>query len=201
MGLRATYFAAGLIVAAAGAGLAFEMPFLRDEAVSTASLQAAFSPGDGAAQLIIATIDTARHEILVQAFSFTHRDIAAALRRAHRRGVHVEIVADRRQTLKLQNSMVPELANAGIPVRLDAQHDSAHDKVMIVDAGKPGATLLTGSFNFTFAAHHKNSENVLAVRNEPAIIGAYADNWRRHQRHAQPFRPLGAIGSSTGETP
>lgn len=201
MGLRTVYFAAGLIVAAAGASLAFEMPFLRDEAVSTAAIQAGFSPGDSATQLIIDAIDAARHEILVQAFSFTHRDIAAALRRAHRRGVNVEIVADRRQTLKLQNSMVPDLANAGIPVRLDSQHDSAHDKVMIIDAGKPGATLITGSYNFTFAAQHRNAENVLAVRGQPELVAAYAENWRKHQRHAQPFRPLGVIGGGAAESP
>lgn len=201
MGLRAIYFVAGLIVAAAGAGFALETPFLRDEPATATRLQVAFSPGDGPTQLIIGAIDAARHEILVQAFSFTHREIAAALRRAHRRGVNVEVVADRRQTLKLQNSVVPDLANSGVPVRLDARHDSAHDKVMIIDAGKPGEVVITGSFNFTFAAHHKNSENVLLVRGEPAIIAAYADNWRRHHSHAQPFRPLGAIGSSVSETP
>lgn len=201
MVLRALYFAAGLIVAAAGAGFAFETPFLRDEPATAVSLQAAFSPGDRPTRLIIDAIDAARHEILVQAFSFTHREIAAALRHAHRRGVDVEIVADRRQTLKLQSSVVPALADSGIPVRLDARHDAAHDKVMIIDAGKAGEVVITGSFNFTFAAHHKNSENVLLVRGDPGIIAAYADNWRRHYSHAQPFRPLGAIGGNVGETP
>lgn len=201
MGLRAIYFAVGVIAAAAGAGFAFETPVLREDPATAVSLQVAFSPGDRPTQLIIGAIDAARHEVLVQAFSFTHRDIAAALRRAHRRGVNVEVVADRRQTLKLRNSAVPELANSGISVRLDARHDSAHDKVIIVDAGKPGEAVITGSFNFTFAAHHKNSENVLAVRGQPGIIAAYADNWRRHHGHAQPFRPLGAIGSNVSELP
>jgi phosphatidylserine/phosphatidylglycerophosphate/cardiolipin synthase-like enzyme len=41
-----------------------------------------------------------------------------------------------------------ELANLGIPVKIDAVHVIPHNKIMIIDGG----TVITGSFNFTKAA-------------------------------------------------
>jgi phosphatidylserine/phosphatidylglycerophosphate/cardiolipin synthase-like enzyme len=61
---------------------------------ATGTIEYAFTPRDDAAGLIVRTIDTARSQVLVQAFSFTHRDIADALIRAHRRGLDVQIIAD-----------------------------------------------------------------------------------------------------------
>jgi len=151
------------------------------------TVQVAFTPWDNAEGLIVDGIRRAKHQILVQAFSFTSRTLANALMAAKRRGVDVQIMADREQTFSGEASRIPELVQAGIPVTLDARYQSAHNKVMVIDAGTPDAAVITGSYNWTYAAQYKNAENVLILRHNPDIANAYAANWRRHFADALPY--------------
>jgi phosphatidylserine/phosphatidylglycerophosphate/cardiolipin synthase-like enzyme len=153
----------------------------------TVTAQIAFTPGGDAAGIILDALKSARHRILVQAFSFTHRDIARALIAARARGVDVQVIADAEQTALIENSVIPELAAAGIPVFLDEEHVAAHNKVMVIDEDQPSSTVITGSYNFTFAAQFRNAENLLVLRGGPRIARAYADNWRRHRAHSRPY--------------
>jgi phosphatidylserine/phosphatidylglycerophosphate/cardiolipin synthase-like enzyme len=49
----------------------------------------------------------------------------------------------------------------------------------IIDAKE----IITGSFNFTNAAEHYNSENLLILKNDPALLLKYLKNYQ--QRHDQ----------------
>ncbi|MEO1767156.1 phospholipase D family protein [Thiobacter aerophilum] len=151
-------------------------------------IELAFTPEDNAIHLMVEAIRAARRTIRVQAFSFTSNEIAFALIEAKRRGVDVQVVADAEQTTKLENSRIPLLAEAGIPVWLDDQHSAAHSKVMVIDAGTQAAAVITGSMNFTYAGQFKNAENVLVLRGNPPLADAYAANWQRHRQHARPYR-------------
>jgi phosphatidylserine/phosphatidylglycerophosphate/cardiolipin synthase-like enzyme len=151
------------------------------------SIQVAFTPGDDASGLVVETIKQAKRQILVQAYSFTHREIAEALVAAKRRGLEVVIIADRYQAETLKTSLVAWLAEQGMPVWIDADHAAAHDKVMVLDAGTPQAALITGSFNFTHAAQYRNAENLMVLSGNQALADAYAANWRRHRIHSQRF--------------
>lgn len=152
-----------------------------------ARVEVAFTPGDDIAGKIITAIDRARRQVLVQAFSFTHDDIARALLDAHRRGVEVRLIADREQTENMARGQVPGLARAGLPIWLDGEHQSAHNKVMVIDAGTPAALLITGSFNFTRAAQYKNAENAVFISGNDALIRTYVRNWQSHLKHSQPL--------------
>ena len=76
------------------------------------------------------------------------------------------------------------LVDAGLPVFMDANHSAAHNKVIVVDQGAREAGLVTGSFNFTFAAQNRNAENVLVFHGNPDLIHAFYENWRQHREHA-----------------
>ena len=131
------------------------------------TVELAFTPGDAIDTRIVAVIDAAQREVLVQAFSFTQQRLARALIAAHRRGVAVAVVADRAQTLETPHSAVRDLAAAGVPVWLDGNFAAAHNKVLIADAGLPRATTVTGSYNFTVAAQRRNAENVVDLSRQP----------------------------------
>jgi phosphatidylserine/phosphatidylglycerophosphate/cardiolipin synthase-like enzyme len=156
-------------------------------AAANASVEVAFTPGDDAAGKIVSAISHARRQVLVQAYSFTHDGIAGALLEAHRRGVDVRLIADREQTEQTERGQVPGLARAGVPVWLDGEHQSAHNKIMVIDPGLPSALVITGSYNFTRAAQYKNAENVIFVGNSDSLVQAYVRNWQRHLRHSQPL--------------
>lgn len=151
---------------------------------ATGTIEFAFTPGDDAAGLIVRTVDAARAQILVQAFSFTHREIADALIRAHRRGLDVQVIADRDQTDLIESSAMRHLIEAGLPVFTDADHSAAHNKVIIIDHHAKQPTLITGSFNFTFAAQNRNAENLLVLHGNPDLTRAFFDNWQQHREHA-----------------
>lgn len=154
---------------------------------SSATVKAVFSQQDDVAGQIIDALRQARRQILVQAFSFTHDGIARALIEAHQRGVEVKLIADREQTENMDRGQVPRIAAAGVPVWLDGEHQSAHNKIMVIDAATPAATVITGSFNFTKAAQYKNAENVVFLGNSEKLADAYARNWQSHLVHSRPL--------------
>jgi len=146
--------------------------------------QVAFSPEDDAGALVVDAIQGARSQILVQAYSFTHKRIAEALVAAKRRGLEVLVIVDRHQAETVQTSLVEWLVQHDVPVWIDGDHAAAHNKVMVLDANTPQAVLITGSFNFTHAGQYRNAENLLLLRGNPILAQAYAANWRRHLTHS-----------------
>ena len=133
--------------------------------------QVCFTPGGNCTQKIVQAIDTARKQILVQAYSFTSAPIAKALMLAHRRGIDVKVILDKSQKTQRYTSST-FLTNQGIPTWIDYRVAIAHNKVMILDK----ETVITGSFNFTSAAQNKNAENLLILHNT-ALAKEYAKNW------------------------
>jgi phosphatidylserine/phosphatidylglycerophosphate/cardiolipin synthase-like enzyme len=154
---------------------------------ATGTVEIAFTPGDAVDNLIIAAIDRAQTEVLVHAYSFTHRRIAQALINARRRGVAVAVIADREQARSLPQNVLPQLASGGVEVWLDGNFVAAHNKVIVIDAGSPRATTITGSYNFTLAAQRSNAENIIVLRDNELVADAYRNNWRRLRAAATPW--------------
>ncbi len=138
------------------------------------------SPKGGCTEAIVAELNRARREILVQAYSFTSKPIAEALLAAKGRGVHVDILLDRSNEHEAYTEL-GHLLQQGMHPHIDAQHAIAHNKVMIVDR----SVVLTGSFNFTHQAEHENAENLLILRGNAALVKSYLDSFHDHKAHSQ----------------
>lgn len=151
-------------------------------APANGTIEVAFSPDAGATELVVKAISSAKKSILVAAYSFTSKPIAQALVDAHKRGIDVKIVVDKSQKSARYTSAT-FLANMGIPTRVDSQHAIQHNKFMVID----GAHVETGSFNYTSAAEQRNAENAMIVWNNPKLATIYADNWRVHWEHSEPY--------------
>jgi len=148
--------------------------------------QVCFTPGQDCTTLIVDEISGARASILVQAYSFTSVPILSALKAAHARGVDVEVIVDQTSAKVSKSgshySAATYLTNAGIPVWVDIHVSIAHNKVMVLD----GATVITGSFNFTAAAQHHNAENLLVIR-DPQLAAEYQANWESRRAVSVPY--------------
>ncbi|MGH8604298.1 MAG: phospholipase D-like domain-containing protein, partial [Gammaproteobacteria bacterium] len=118
---------------------------------------------------------------------FTHRDIATALIGARRRGVEVIVIADPQQADRIETSVIDDLAVAKVPVLMDHDHVSAHNKIMVIDSGAPGCAVVTGSYNFTHAAQFKNAENLVVLKGNSPVCEAYEKNWKRHRSHSKKY--------------
>jgi len=141
-----------------------------------------FSPDGGATKAITRQIDQATREVLLQAYLFTSRPIQSALARAQKRGVEVEVILDRQEQKDRKYVAARALKAGGAFVWLDDRHTCAHNKLVIIDR----ETVITGSFNFTYAAESKNAENVLIITSQD-LAGFYTDNFLKHRRHSKKY--------------
>ncbi|MDD5174875.1 MAG: phospholipase D family protein [Sterolibacterium sp.] len=156
----------------------------REPLPAVGSVEYAFTPWDDAEGAILRALQGARREIYVQVYLLTSRALAHALVEAKQRGVTVEILADREMLVKGENSQIPQLAAAGIPIWLEVRYAAAHNKILLIDPHETSSVVITGSYNLTYSAQARNAENLLILRDNPALARAYLDNWRRHRGEA-----------------
>ncbi len=152
--------------------------FSTELSLSSIPTQVYFSPNGGCTEAIVKILKDAKTTILVQAYSFTSEPIAQALIDAYKRGVAVEIIADKSQE-SAKYSMISLLYKENIPVFIDRKHVIAHNKVMIIDS----EVVITGSFNFTTAAEYKNAENLLIIQSKD-LAKEYIKNYNLHRAHS-----------------
>lgn len=141
-----------------------------------------FSPDGGCTEAIVDALKSAKKTVRVQAFLFTSPHIATALIEARKRGLDVAVILDGSQ--RSENRSSDDLMKAaGVPVFVDAVHNIAHNKIIIID----GETVFTGSFNFTKAAETHNAENLLRL-DDPALAARYLSNWNDHKAHSEAYK-------------
>ena len=156
---------------------------------ATGTVEVAFSPDEGSENLVLKVIGSAHTEIRMLSYSFTSAPVARALLAAKKRGVAVHIVADQKNNTSEDHSgkaraALSLLAEAGADVRLIKAYRIHHDKVLIVDA----ETVELGSFNYSDAAAHRNSENVLVNWKNPQLAKVYLEHFARNYRQATPYQ-------------
>lgn len=137
-----------------------------------------FSPKGSATDAIVRLINGAHSSVHLLVYNFTSPGVGAALVAAKKRGVDVELVLDKSVPTE-RSSLLPAMLAAGIPAWVDAKHQIAHNKVVVVD----GAIIETGSFNYTSNAENNNGENALIC---PSKSGAavYEADFQRHKAHS-----------------
>ncbi len=73
-----------------------------------------------------------------------------------------------------------------------------HDKIVVVDPLEPNGFVVTGSHNLGFKASYMNDENLVVIRNNPALIKAYAVHVLDLYEHYR-FRAVQAQRQRDGE--
>ncbi len=150
----------------------------------------AFSPRRGAERLVLKVIAAANTELRVLAYSFSSAPVTAALIATRKRGVDVRVLVDHRNNTSDDRSgkaraALGAMSLAGIQVRTISAYPIHHDKVIVADR----TTTQTGSFNFSAAAAHANSENVLVLWNNPTVAQGYLRHWERNWRQGVDWKP------------
>jgi phosphatidylserine/phosphatidylglycerophosphate/cardiolipin synthase-like enzyme len=102
-------------------------------------------------------IESAESDVRIVTYKFDEKGLRKALIDALERGVRVRLVADAEEARR-RGSHADEIAKRGGEVRL-WKPGKLHAKFTIVDASK----VLTGSFNYTESAQHRNVELLLEL--------------------------------------
>ena len=153
------------------------------KSVSCPVIHSCFTPGQDCTHQITDQISKADHSILVQAYSFTSKDIADELIEAKNRGVKVKVLLDKSQR-KQKYSLLHYIVDAGIPVWIDSKPAIAHNKVMIIDEKE----VITGSFNFTDGAQKRNAENLVFIT-DTKLAKEIIENWESREHQSIPYTP------------
>lgn len=156
---------------------------------ATGAIEVAFSPNEGSDSLVIKVIDSSRSQLRVLAYSFTSAPVTQAMLRAKHRGVDVKLVADYKANVQEDKSgkaraALSALATAGVDVRTIKVYPIHHDKVVVADA----ETVELGSFNYSDAAAHRNSENVMVNWRNPQLAKVYLDHFARNYRQSDAYQ-------------
>lgn len=124
------------------------------------TLELRFLPDDTTAiARIKELIRTAKKTIRVAMFTFTREDLADTLIQAAKRGVHVEVVSDRNQSLKVNKKIIDLLQENGISLALKDTGGLMHHKFMWID----DEILEHGSANWTKAAFKDNDDYIVII--------------------------------------
>lgn len=140
-----------------------------------------FSPAGGAEKAIVECLDAARKEIKIAVYTFTNRELAMAVIRAHERGVKVAVIldgndeSDYSKGFHLQRQGVTVRYSRGLPIpKRKYRFGLMHNKFAVID----DRTVITGSFNWTASAECWNRENVLIV-DDVGLAYRYKEEFER----------------------
>ena len=126
-----------------------------------------FSPGETCLNAIIAAINGTQNSLKICVFTISDDRITRAILQAHRSGIKVKLLTDN-EKLYDKGSDIRELAQAGVPVRVDNTANHMHHKFAIMD----NKSVLTGSYNWTRSAALYNHENLI-ITNEKNIVSDF----------------------------
>lgn len=124
-------------------------------------------------------IQGAKASVDVVAYKFNEGSISKALRQAIDRGVQVRMLVDWDEARR-SDSRVRQLLEAGAEVRA-WRRGKLHAKFMIVD----DSTVVTGSFNWTESAQHKNVELLIEL-DDPAEVNRVEKQFEELWQLAEP---------------
>ena len=126
--------------------------------------------------VVLEGIEKSRESIWIAAYAFTRTRIAAALVRAHQRGVRIEVKMDANQAeFAGAQKLIEWLRREGIPVTLihtAGEYSAMHNKFMVFDL----RWVVAGSYNFTTVAQVSNWENLVWL-DSPDMAEQYKQAW------------------------
>ena len=143
--------------------------------------EAIFFPSEDSESRLIGFLKKAKSTLFVCVFTITNNRLADSLYINWQRNVDVKIISDDECSKQL-GSDIFDLANAGIPARLDnnpATH--MHNKFAVIDK----RIVITGSFNWTTAAVDSNQENLCILDNEELAakyIAEFQNLWKKFEK-------------------
>lgn len=135
---------------------------------ASAAMKAYFSPSLDCENQIIRHLNNSTDTVDIAVYTMTNRPIMRAIEKAHNRGVRIRIITDKKQA-DHYSSIATRLYQKDIPIKINTEFEIEHNKFAIFD----GQSLITGSFNWTYSASNKNSENCLVITDEPELIDQY----------------------------
>lgn len=146
--------------------------------VDTSNIEWAFTQhGGDPRKLLIEKINNAQTSIDIAIYSITDNNIKKAIIDAKKRNVQIRIITDKQESSsKYQSTLLSELKQIGIPIKINSHSGLMHLKIAIID----GKIIGLGSFNYTNSASTINNEDIFFVNDSKIATEwekAFQDMW------------------------
>lgn len=105
-------------------------------------------------------LQQAKQSIKVAMFTWTHVDLTNLIIEAHKKGVQVTVILDKKSAEGTSKKTFQQLQQAGIAPFVSPSHKTLHHKMALID----DEILFFGSANWTKAAFAKNDECLLMIK-------------------------------------
>jgi len=113
------------------------------------------------------------HFCLVAIYTLSDDRISRSLMTMHEQGIKIRVFTEEKNMNDL-GSDIQQLANVGIPTKVDSTDFLMHLKVAIIDR----TCVLSGSFNWTRSASEGNTENVICT-SDRALVAAFVKQFEQ----------------------
>jgi len=125
-------------------------------------------------------IEMAEQSLEAVLYKFDDKGLEKAVKKALESGIRVRVVADAEEAKKA-HSYIKEIRKAGAEIRL-WERGKLHAKFVVLD----GKRVLTGSFNWTDSAQHRNTELVIDL-DQPATVKRFQEIFERLWQEAKEY--------------
>lgn len=139
--------------------------------VADTAIESYFAPEDHVERAVVSHLRETQKTIDFMAFSFTSVPIARAMAEELSEGTRVRGLIERRNAGG-SHCRDDFLRQRGAEIHLDANPDTMHHKVIVVDE----LLVMTGSYNFSANAEKRNDENLLVLHN-PEIAHRFVEEF------------------------
>jgi len=140
----------------------------------TCKTRPSFSSDGSLGEIVLRELRQSRSTVRLALYGFNNTTIAEELIRLAGRGISVRVKIDAEKSAeKRERQIIEMLRPAGIEVRAVAPDGRNHNKFAILD----GATVITGSYNWTLKAE-RNWENLL-ILDCPELAKLYLQEWEK----------------------
>ncbi|KAI9592123.1 hypothetical protein BDF19DRAFT_498761 [Syncephalis fuscata] len=139
--------------------------FSRPSSSEGYTCSAHFFPSDDGYAAFLATLEATQKTMDICIFTLTDDKVVDKILDAKSRGVQIRLISDDTQSKCLGADPYRLRDDYGIPVVTDHNIAHMHNKFAILDS----RVLITGSYNWTKAAHYNNNENMIILNHAPTI--------------------------------
>ena len=132
--------------------------------------------------IILSALKGATHEILVAVYWFTNQELFDILCQKQEEGTKVELIIHNDCINNRDTGLAfQQFIDRGGQFFFSNADNPMHNKFCVIDE----SILINGSYNWTYYAENKNSENILLIEGEGSVIKSFKDEFHSLKQKLQ----------------